>query len=125
MWPLLALLLFLIGFWLFVRWDRRRLLARSPGNAHTLAHRPQTQRLWLLWTALSVSSVSLAASNWLAPDQPPYSGRLGFALNLAHNAWGAQGPALFWLGAAVLCAAAAWLASPRRTTTPPRGKRKP
>ena len=109
MFAVIVLLLFLIAFWAFIVWDRKRLreAEMTPLSRETMrkGFTPTGVVAWQVSLGLGALFVLLAFVEWKTPSHPPFSGRWSWANALAYQAFGAKGLLTLYLavGVSAIC----------------------
>jgi hypothetical protein len=95
MFVVILLLGFLIAFWMYVRWDGKRLkngsvapLARSTMEA---GYTPRGASILHGYLGVGLLFALLAFMEWNAPSHPPFSGRMAFARAALFETFGSRG----------------------------------
>ncbi|MES2189182.1 MAG: hypothetical protein V4454_03610 [Pseudomonadota bacterium] len=93
--PVLVFLLILIGLWIFVAWDRKRLNSEKvtplPRALMANGFTPAGAIAWKIWIGFGCIAASMALSEWLNPSRPPFAGRWSWIKRAAYDALGTQG----------------------------------
>ncbi|WP_374658615.1 hypothetical protein [Inhella sp.] len=99
--------LFMLSFWLFVRWDQRRLQRVQPLSRETMKAgvQPSTRLSPWHWGLASAAATSMALVAFLHPARPPFSGRWSFFKGLLYALLGTHWWAWLCVMAAAVCAA--------------------
>ncbi|MEN6585741.1 MAG: hypothetical protein ABFE02_06790 [Sulfuricella sp.] len=106
------LLLFLIAFLVFVRWDRRRIDQRAPA----LDIRQKLEKGWSISQAAKYQGAAGVAAiaavettaEWLSPNTPPFTGRWSWLHIAIYEALGTYGLAIVTTIASIAFAHSAW-----------------
>jgi len=85
----LVALFTLAGLLVFVRWERRRILRAARTDT------PASSVVLLALLGVAFMMVLLAATQWLAPPQPPITGRWSLLWRTLNESLGPYGPAAF------------------------------
>ena len=112
--PLSILLLFLVGFFLFVRWDQHR-IERSEADPRTRSKfargfNPSQVVKWHGYAGVAGICAIFAAMQWLKPSAPPFTGRWSSLNTAIFAAFGTYGLAIVATVMLLAFALAAWLA---------------
>ncbi len=94
------MLLFLIGFFLFVRWDRGRIeRSAKPPERGVSVPIPTAQGRAFARVCIGMSAVvaSLALADWSNPSHPPFTGRWSSVSTVLYSLWGPLGTVWFKL----------------------------
>lgn len=91
----LILLLFLLGLWAFIVWDRK-LLSDTEENpmsreAMKKGFTPSGVVAWQVWISLGTVSAFLAFTEWRTPSHPPFSGRWSWVNASIYQIFGEKG----------------------------------
>ena len=110
----LLLLLLLIGFWIFVRHDKKR-IEQSPPEPLARADMergfsPGNDAKWHALGGLSILAFIAFIAEVANPSRPPFTGRWGWLWANLFSASGSLGIALYWGLAAAVAGVAAALA---------------
>ena len=102
--PVVLLLLFLLGFWAFIVWDRKRLREMKviplSREAMKRGFIPSGVLAWQVSLALGFMLAVLALAEWQTPSLPPFSGRWSWLKAFAHKAFGPKGLLTLYLAMA-------------------------
>lgn len=109
MWPMEVVLFFgfMLGFWLFVRWDQRRLRRVQPLSREAMKAgvQPSSRLSPWHWGLASAAATSMALAAFAHPARPPSSGRWSSLKGLLHALLGTHWWAWLCVMAAAACAA--------------------
>jgi hypothetical protein len=92
----IILLVLLLAFWAYVRWDAKRLrdativpVARAKMEK---GYSPAGVVAWQIYFGLGLLSALLAFMEWQAPSTPPFTGRWSWVKGAMFEAFGPGGP---------------------------------
>lgn len=95
MFAVIILLLFLLGFWAFIVWDRKRLSEAkvTPISRETMnkGFIPSGVLAWHVYLAVGGLFALLAFTEWQTPSHPPFSGRWSGIKTIVLQVLGAEG----------------------------------
>jgi hypothetical protein len=101
----IILLVLLLAFWAYVRWDAKRLrdvpampVARAKMEK---AHASAGVVAWQIYLGLGLLSALLAFMEWQAPSVPPFTGRWSWVKGAMLEAFGPGGPFSCYVALAV------------------------
>lgn len=109
-----VLLVLLVGFVIFVRWDRRRIERSEPDprsrSKFGRGFNPSQVVKWQGYAGVAGISAIFAAMQWLKPSAPPFTGRWSSLNTAIYAALGIYGLAIVATVMLLAFALVAWLA---------------
>ena len=110
----------MIGFLIFVRWDRHRIEKSAGLPKHGVAVPAATEQgrgFARICVGLAIVTAALAFSDWSSPSHPPFSGRWSSVSSMLYSVFGPLGSVwlkLFVSVCLVLLARWAWRRTPKK-----------
>lgn len=97
-------LIFLVGLWAFIVWERKRQPPPISRKALTKGWSPRSIPKWPVVAGFSLCCSAIGVSEWLSPQSPQFHGRLSFIFEFAYRQFGSSGPSYMWWAVALVFA---------------------